>query len=216
MPILTYTNGARFIFRITKFHNANPDRKWANTYEFVAAGSGAETNLLALGTTLVQFESAIHYGAILFDRLLISTWEEDSHPYDPNTLIASPLTAAGSLTSLGTQVEPINFCFDVRRFCPSGRYGHIFYRGALAESDVEAPSGRAQLADRAAMQGRIDDAISSSGLDAYIGVGGGDFALSLISKDGTSARTVLSLQAAGVSVVPYNHKWFNRHPGLIS
>lgn len=210
MTVVAFVHDDKFIYRVTKYHKNNPDNKWVNTYEFVANIDGSLTDLLTLGTALVQFEQAMHYNVVTFDRLLISTWEPDSVPYNPLNLVATPLTAIGTADPEGSDVEPLNMCLNVRRFAGAGRFGHLFYRGALIEGQVESPAGKPILTNRTLIQTSIDNALSDSGLDAYIGVGGGDLSLSMINLGGDEVRTVLSLQAAGVASVPMDHAWFNR------
>ena len=210
MSVSSFVTDDLFTFRITKALDTNPQLQFANSYEFVATTSGGEGDLLTLGTALVQFESIMMRTNVVFARLLVSTWQPDSKPYDPSVFISSTLTAGGArLTS--SPPEPLNVCFSVSRQCASGRFGHIFYRGVLSQEDVTAPSGTATLSDRTEMQGLVDNAISTSGLDAYIGVGSSEaLTMVLVGKTDADVRTILNLRAQGVSILPTNHAWFNR------
>lgn len=213
MSVASFETGAKFVVRIIKSHHNNPSDQWVNSYEFVATEAGGEPALLTLGTTLVAYEKLLHMVDIDFDRLTISTWEADSVPYDPTAFISSSLTGAGA-TGVVTGMEPLNECLSVARVCSFGRFGHIFYRGCLDAAEVFTPSGRAALIDDTEVQGRIDDAITTSGLDSYIGLSPDlGLALSLINKDGTNVRHVVGLSAAGVSFLPLDHAWFNRTTG---
>lgn len=210
MSVLTFTGADKFIIRVIKSHALNPDNQWANSYEFRAVDAGTEGDLLALGTNLVNFESAIHSDAVVFNRLTISTWEADSVPYDPASFISTSLTAVGTRVTSGELIG-LNNTFSVARVSPSGRFGHIFYRGVLTEPDINAPAGKTVLQNKAGMQTLIEDALESSGLGEAIGTSG-DSSLNmvLISKDGATTRVVLELIAQGVSSVPQDHAWFNR------
>jgi hypothetical protein len=209
MPVSAFTTGDRFIVRVTKYLNTNPDNKWVNSYEFRAIASGGESDLLGLGEALVDFEAQFHHTAVIFDRILISTWEPDSVPYDPAVFIASTLTAVGINTS-GGELEALDKCLSVARVAATGRFGHLFYRGALTEADVVAPAGKSIIGDRAAMQTIIEGAISTAGLDAYIGQDATTLQMVLINADGDQVRPVIQLIVQGVSTVKPDHKWFNR------
>jgi hypothetical protein len=212
MTVLSFVADDKFIIRISKYIGGVPDRKWTNSYELAAVASGGETDLLDAATKLVEFEANITYQVVTFDRVLVSTWIPDSVPYNPSAFIASTLTQEGILSMSGSQLEPINMCLDVRRNCTHGRFGHLFYRGALVETMVESPSGRASLASRSTVQGVIDTAISTSHADDLIGSTATPLKLVMINKTGSEMRDVIGLQAAGVSIVPFDHTWFNRRP----
>jgi hypothetical protein len=203
---------ANDLFRITvrKSHTNNPDRQWENNYEVRCIDTATNTQLNNLGLKVVAFEKAIHYESTQFRLLRISTWEEDSTPYNPESFISLPLTGFGELDEASEDLEPINICWDVARVPISGRFGHLFYRGALVESDVEAPSGRATLADISAMGTRITTELGSSGLGEYMDGTDTQFEIVMINKTGTQVRQVLGLAPRGVAVVPFDHAWFNR------
>src|SRR5215471_1179799 len=101
MSVLTYAEGDLFVVRITKSLTTNPDNKWANSYEFKALAIGSEGPLLVLAEAIVEFEAAISFENVIFDRALISTWAPDSVPYDPTTFISTTLTATGGVTLAG-------------------------------------------------------------------------------------------------------------------
>lgn len=210
MTVETFNIDDLFTFRVIKYHSLNPDRKWANTYEFVAIAAGSEDELLALGTALVNFEAAFHRDVILFDRLLISTWQPDSKPYDPAAFISSSLTAQGGVGPVGDNA-PLNQTLSVARVCSTGRQGHIFYRGVLNEAEIQAPAGTSVLVSRSSQQTVLDEALTDSGLADYIGADARlGLKLAMINKTGTQVREVLTLLAKGVVTLPMDHAWFNR------
>jgi hypothetical protein len=210
MSVLSYADGDLFVIRTIKYLSTNPSNKWANSYEFKASAAGSESDLLGLGTVLINFEKLITRATVLFDRILISTWGPDSTPYNPETFISSTVTAVGSVATSGQDLG-LNQCMTVTRMASSGRFGHLFYRGYLAEADVQAPAGVTVLTDRAGQQGVLDGAISGGGLDDYIGsAASGPLKLVLISKNGSQVRLVNQLRVQGVSTIPTDHAWFNR------
>lgn len=213
MPVTEFAADDLFIFRITKSLATNPDRQWQNTYEFRAVTSGDTGALIALGTALVLFEQSMHMSQVVFERLLISTWVPDSHPYDPAAFIASSLTAVGARGGLA-DLQPLSQCLTVTRQANSGRFGHIFYRGFLLEDDSNAPAGKPRLVARSDIQDDMEAALTSSGLGDYITVGGHtSLMMCMVNKDGSNVRDVNALRVQGVSQLPLDHKWFNRSPG---
>jgi len=210
MSVTTFATGDLFIFRTLKHLYTNPDNRWANSYEFQATMAGETAALAELAGILVLFEQAMMLDTVRMDRVLVSTWEADSVPYDPSSFISTSLTAVGTRVTSGELIG-LNNTFSVARVSPSGRFGHIFYRGVLTEPDINAPAGKTVLQNKAGMQTLIEDALESSGLGEAIGTSG-DSSLNmvLISKDGATTRVVLELIAQGVSSVPQDHAWFNR------
>lgn len=209
MTVLSFVADDRFIVRVVKNLTTNPDNGWANSYEFVATAPGDEGDILDLGTKVVLFEANIHLGFVNFARLLISTWEPDSVPYNPEAFLSTTLTQAGLRGGSG---EPIGLgqTFSVARVASSGRFGHLFYRGALVEGDVQAPAGKTVLTSRSGFQDTITGSLEDSGLDAHIAAGGGTLKMCMINKDGSQTRLIQELIAQGVSSVPQDHAWFNR------
>lgn len=212
MSVSSFVTGDKFVIRIVKHLQTNPDRKWANSYEFEANIAGSEDELLNVGTDYVNFEKAIHATAVTFDRLLISTWEADSVPYDPTAFISIPISGNG-LKVTAADLEPLNMCLSVARVPQFGRFGHLFYRGFLQEVEVVSPAGKPTLVNRAAVQTDIDTAVDSSSISETFAPGGsGPLVLSMINKDGTQVRNVVGFSVQGVSSLPLDHAWFNRTP----
>lgn len=210
MTVDAFVTGDRFVLRVIKHHVFSPLRKWANSYEFEAIGAGSEPELLALGLKTVNFEIALHSVAVEFERLIISTWEADSVPYNPAAFISTTLTGVGTRSTSGDLLGLHN-TLAIARPAASGRFGHLFYRGFLVEADVEAPAGTTVLTAKSAVQTEVEAALSSSSLGDTL-VGGGDptFTMVLINKAGTNVRPVQEFLVQGVSQLPVDHAWFNR------
>lgn len=210
MTVLSFAEGDLFTVRVVKRLSTNPSDKWANSYEFRATLAGSTDELLALGSAVVSFEQKMHKNTVRFDRLLISTWEADSVPYDPTSFLSTTLTASGTLGGSGDNLA-LNIALSVTRQAQSGRFGHLFLRGSLEEGDVSAPAGKMTLLLPDDMQDTLDSAITTSGLDDYIGATpAGAFGMVMINRTGTQVRAVTGLRAQGVSTVPTDHAWFNR------
>jgi len=210
MSVLDFGVDSRFIFRLIKYLHTNPSNKWANSYEFRSNAAGDTTALESLASALVLFEQGLHLPSVGFDHVLVSTWEADSKPYDPDTFLSIPQTVSGTNSAGGTP-EPLDMCLSVRRIPSSGRFGHLFYRGALEEGMVEAPAGKAILTSPTAIQTSIDANLATSELEVYIGATvEAPLQMVMISADGSQVRAVTALVQGGVGRVPQDHAWFNR------
>ena len=210
MSVLTFAVNDRFVIRTIKSHTSNPDREWSNTYEFLANDTGGIGDLTTLATTLVAYEVLIHSDFTHFVRTTVSTWKEDSVPYDPDTFLVFEEDTDGTRITSGEK-EPLNVCWSVVRRPTAGRLGHIFYRGVLAQDDTAAPGGILQLSNPSGMSTTLESAISGSGLDAYIGQDAtGPLVMAMVNKTGTNTRLVVELVSSGVSILPVDHAWFNR------
>jgi len=210
MPVTSFEAEALFTIRIIKHHNLNPERHFANTYEFRAVAGGDEGDLLDVGSRMVAFERAMSVTTTVFDRLLISTWSPDSVPYDPAAFISSALTVSGTRV-IGGDVQPLTTVLSIARVCATGRFGHLFLRNALLESDTQAPAGKAVLVDRPTTQAQLDSAITTSDIGDYLGLApSGSMGMVLVNADGDQVRPVIGLSVVGVTQMPVDHAWYNR------
>lgn len=210
MPVTSYDVGDRFIFRVFKALGANPDNVWVNNYEAVALVAGAEGALLTMGNALVTFEKQFHHDAVQFQRLVISTWEPDSVPYDPAAFISVSLSGNGNVGPV-TDLVSLDKALSVARVCAFGRVGHLFYRGVLEEAEVSSPAGKSVLTSRAAIQEKIDDALAAASMEDYLGPEAVNLQISMINADGDQVRQVVGLSVAGVATIKTDHLWFNRN-----
>jgi len=209
MSVLSYIADDLFTVTIKKFLLTNPENSWVNRYELKAIDPGFGGSLLAAALVLVDFEKALHSAAVFFSQISVSTWAEDSVPYDPDAFISSPISGIGDRV-LAEDLLPLSTCLSVTRVAPSGRFGHLFYRGALYESEQSSPAGKATLTDPLGMQTRIDTAITASGLDDYFSGGTSNLIMVMVNKTGAQVREVVGFVQGGISQVPADHAWYNR------
>lgn len=210
MSVLTFATNDRFVVRVIKHYSTNPARQWSNSYELVANESGELTDLTDVGNAVIGFETLIHNTFTVLDRLTISTWSADSVPYDPDVFYVQPIDDAGTRDTSG-ELEPITTCWSVSRDPASGRLGHLFYRGVLAQADTEAPAGITVLSAPTAMATLLSDSLDSSNLGRYLGLAATEpLSVAMINKTGTNTRLVAAFSSAGVVQLPVDHAWFNR------
>lgn len=210
MSASDYSADDLFTLRTVKHLTTNPLQKWVNSYEFRALVAGGEGELLAAALTFVEFERFLHNASVIFEQVLISTWEADSKPYNPEAFISSTLALAGTRVT-SSDPSPLTATFSVARVCATGKFGHVFYRGFLEESLQSAPAGRSIFTSLPAIDVILQDALSDSGADAYFGnPAAASLGVVMVSKDGSQVRNVLGLKARGISQLPLDHAWFNR------
>jgi hypothetical protein len=125
-------------FTTVKYWLAVGGAFWVNTYEMLTGGAEfiGDVPATTLVDALVDFERGLHATQIYFDRVVISTSQEDSRPYDPMAGRTVPVGAFGLRTG-GDKID-LNGVLKVRRAATSGRNGKIAFRGVLTENDVLA------------------------------------------------------------------------------
>lgn len=213
MTVLAPAAGDKFVVRVLKHLQTNPDNVWANSYEGVVTEEGGLAELFNWQDAICTFEAAIHDNDVFFDRAIISTWEPDSFPYDPASFASIPLDLQGQISDITNENVTTGMAWRVNRQCASGRFGNLFYRGVLHENQVSAPAGKPILSDPSAMAELLSDSIDSSLLTNYFGITAtGGIYLAMISADGSQVRPVTQFVSSGVSLIKQDHMWFNRTP----
>lgn len=198
-----------FVFRVRKTLVSSPTVHWFNTYEarFTELGNQADLDSLAAG--LVEYEAALHFTTVAVDQVTISTWGEDAHPYNPESFVTTPFDNVGTRSLGGGEMLDLRCCLFVKRLPSSGRIGRLFYRGCLAEADVTSFAGTFALADAAARQTALEDALSAGGIASNLAEGLAQPKLALIGASQVT-RFIGSFLVGGVAVVKLNHKYFDR------
>jgi hypothetical protein len=194
-----------FQFMTVKYHSLNPSETWINTYEFrVEDPTGVDSGALsAIAAKLITFEKTITSDKILFDSTRVSTWLPEAE-YDPESFVLYPASGMGHFvhTSDGVGLE---MCLYIRRQTQFGRQGRLYMRGVLDEAQIEAEAGSWRLAAPPSTDTMVQDALTSSGVAAYLP--GGDLTdrVSMVmagkSKSGVvTVRQVQSLDVAGIAL----------------
>lgn len=138
--------------RIFKSYGSPANRQWSNVYELNDGGPVVEAGVLPTGFVsaagaLVDAERALHLDAVYFNRYTISTWQPDSRPYNPDTLVTQPLAVQGLNGIAGAEpsIEDLRIVAWIARKTATGRPGRAFYRGCLIEAMVENQGGKMRL-----------------------------------------------------------------------
>lgn len=211
--VISFDPGDNFIFRTFKYLTSNPSLPWSNAYEVTATNEGTILQLQALADALGAFESALYADVVQIPRVVVSTWEPDSHPYNPETLFVREL-----YNVMGTRevadLLPLRVTLQVQRACLYGRSGRLYLRGVLGESMVNQFGGNWALTSPVVVQQLVSDALTESGLAGYLSGGQGELAIACIAwKPNMSSvviRQVTNFVAHNVADVQMNHRWYNR------
>jgi hypothetical protein len=200
--------GSPITVRVRKHHSNNPAVIWWNTYEFRLLDVGNHSDYVLLANRLATFEQLVHNNNATVDQVTIGTWVEDSHPYNPLSFLTIPYNLVGARALSGEAVD-LRVALHVQRTVEYGRPGKLFFRGALSEGEITSTAGVYRLNNVATMQADIDDAVSTSLLDTFMGLTAEKFAMYMIGEVGAS-RLVGVFEARGVAVIKLNHKYFDR------
>jgi hypothetical protein len=210
--ITDYVSGTPFTLRVRSSLATNRRVRWFNTWELRAISDGDIALLEGFASAMVGFHSSISYNYVYVDEVTISSWEPDSHPYNPLGFATVVYNQIG-LTSVGfgspVSLRNTLFC---KRAVQTGLQGKLFLRGALVQSELAYGDGEWQLEDPADVNTRVQNAITVNGIEEYMmGLGGTGFALCMMGEGGET-RFLSGLQAVGTSDVKLNHKYFDRAP----
>lgn len=211
MPIVTdFSDGARFTVRVRSSLASNRRVRWHNTWEVRAISAGGIDDIEAMAGKIATFQSLVCYNYVYIDEATVSSWEEDSHPYNPLGFVTYVYNTLGQ-NPLGVKL-PVSLrqTLFIKRTVVAGLPSKLFLRGALANEDIEYADGEWQLVGTGLIQADIDAAIVTSELEELLlGVEGGQFSLCMIGTGGET-RFLTGLQAAATTDVKLNHKYFDR------
>lgn len=134
MTITDIQQGELFTVRVYKTYMG---RVWANTYELQAeqAASNGEAVWAQAVNDIVRLEQALHLDAVMFDRVVVSTWVPDNIPYNPQNFSSYPISLRGAKGANAPGL-PLTSALFVRRDVSTGRDGKLFYRGSLDGNDI--------------------------------------------------------------------------------
>ena len=133
MSVENPAQGEVFTVRSYKQYSGVP---WANTYEIrCTADDATRSDLVDAALAIVNAERNIHWTGVNFYRVVVSTYQPDSRPYNPSAFTTVDLSLQGNVSLTG-DVIPLSQCVFARFTAEGGRSGKRFYRGCLAETDV--------------------------------------------------------------------------------
>lgn len=198
-----------FVFRTRKSVIDQPSKIWYNTYEARFFGSPATEALDQLATGICLYEQTMLLNVFKIDSVTISTWAEDSHPYNPASFVTQPKNLAGERpVGIGTPA-PLRDCLFIRRVTESGRIGRLFLRGVLLRGDLTTSSGENALTSQEDMDSLHDSALANGELASFFITGEQLLKLCLIGASQVT-REYENMLVGGYADVKLNHKYFDR------
>lgn len=220
MTILYPEQGEEFTFTVSKALVVAPDTGWVNTYEFKAIDALSYSDLESLGAALADFESQIHMDNTRIVEVKASTWQADSHPYNPEGFAVWESGRLGQRQSPNQDaLLPLSVCLHLRRETRTGRPGKLFYRGVLNETDVQSVSGQwsMEAAGQMAWASTVADALADSNLGDAVGAeSNSPLRMAMISYIGVGddvqkyVTFVTNLSVRGLAMVKTKKSWYNR------
>jgi len=140
----------------------------------------------------------------------VSTWEADSHPYNPLGFLTVPLNTIGAVALGEDTPVSLRQTLFMKRNVSSGLLGKLFLRGALCNADIEYSDGEWALDNPGGLQSRSNTALTTSGIGEYLeGIDSVLFTLCMMGNAGET-RLMNNLTVAGTADQKLNHKYFDR------
>lgn len=209
--VLDYVAGTPFTVRVRSSLTANHRVRWFNTYEVRATNAGDNLVLEGFASALVGFQCACSYDYVQVDEITVSTWAEDSHPYNPLGFLTVVYNQPG-LRDLGLGFPvALRQTLFVKRQVSSGLLGKLFLRGALSLGDLAYGDGDWVLADTVGLNALVHSAMLTN-IGPYINGLGGDFLSLCVIGNAGETRWVNDMPVAGTADVKMNHKYYDRAP----
>lgn len=215
MSIDIWNTGDLFTLRIYKFLTNRQDLVWANTYELrvnTSGNGGGVDNAQAVVDIVAEFESGLHLADVRFDRGVFSTLVPDGQPYDPDTFASYDISDVTGQRPTGAPMSLQN-CLRIRKAVPFGRAGRFLYRRCLDENEVTSQSGDPVLtgAARETFDAALTLPLSTTeDFLSSLNTAGVDLVMVGVAGGVTRVRSVTALSANGVTVKPYNNRYFDR------
>lgn len=191
--------------------------KWANRYEVVGSAVSVE-GLTTMANAIATAEKNIHSNFVEFISAVVSTWAPEPTGYNPTASMTIPLTGAGLRAPSQAIMLDLDCVYHVAFQTATGRNGRRFYRGCVAESDVEATANirwRISAASDLAAGAAVFVAFRNA-LLPYLNAGAETNKIAIITEDKNAPsvirfrRNVTDVVPAGVIVNRRNHAYFDR------
>lgn len=129
------------ILRAYMHYDVRPSDEWTCNIEMDYAGAidAGEVESAALGMAAGLADILLEN--VVIDRIVASTWLEDSAPYDPSTLRVIPIGINGTKEFLFTSPVDDDLVLFIRKSVSTGRSGKIMLRGVLTTAEIDVDSG---------------------------------------------------------------------------
>ncbi len=128
-----------FLLRVFKSYGGRSDAgQFSNTYHLRSDRPIEDAAWAATVATIVNQEKTLSLQNVSFMRALLTPFAENplNRPEQVMRTFELQGTGGGALPA-GVHGLDLNVCLIIKRQLATGRSGRLFYRGALAENDVE-------------------------------------------------------------------------------
>lgn len=205
--------------RTYKYMKNSPLKGWGNTYEIYMGVGGSlidPDNCAGLAGAIVSAEKELLLDWVAYDRAVVASWVEDSHPYDPTSFVTIGLSAyEGQRSTVGAKDLGMDVALKCRRNPALGRPGKLEFRQAVCDVDLDE-GGAGQMVLTSAARTEFETSLTAlyDTIQTFLDGISSDAILAMISPyDGPpTVRSVLSLDVLNPGPSKFNHKWFNRTP----
>jgi len=203
--------------RVYKYMTGDPLRGWGNTYEIWMGETGSlidPDNCQALAGAIAAAEKELHLDWVQYDRAVVASWQEDSHPYDPTSFVTVDLSAyTGGRSTIGQKDLGMDTALKCRRQAALGRPGKLEFRQSIGTNDLDAGGSGKQVLNNTSRTALSEDLTALYDvIQAFVQDTDPTATLAMLSPyDGPpTVRTVLGLAVLNPGPSKFNHKWFNR------
>lgn len=129
------------IMRAYMHYDVRPNDWWTTNMEFDYAGSLSAGEVESAALDFANGLANLLLNNVVIDRVTVSTWQEDSEPYDPANLVVIPIGINGEIAFLFTAPVDDDIVLFIRKTVTTGRSGKILLRGALTVAMIDVNSG---------------------------------------------------------------------------
>jgi hypothetical protein len=133
-------------FRVYMNYDVRPSDDWTTTFEYANLPDDISSGIIT--TTADGCVAAIQQcllGNAIIDRVVVSTWQPDSTPYDPETVRTISYGVFGDVEFTLTDPVDDTLCWFIRRNVETGRTGKIQLRGTILVDQLVSTSGAWQF-----------------------------------------------------------------------
>lgn len=129
------------VMRAYMHYDVRPSDEWTCNIEMDYDGAIDAAEVEGAALSMAAGLADILLTNVVIDRIVASTWLEDSAPYNPSSLRVIPIGINGTKDFLLTQPVDDDLVLFIRKTVSTGRSGKILLRGVLTTAEINVDSG---------------------------------------------------------------------------
>lgn len=129
------------VMRAYMHYDVRPSDEWTCNIEMDYNGAIDAAEVESAALSMAAGLADILLTNVVIDRIVASTWLEDSAPYNPSSLRVIPIGINGTKEFLLTQPVDDDLVLFIRKTVSTGRSGKILLRGVLTTAEINVDSG---------------------------------------------------------------------------